>query len=160
VNRHDGRPPGGTTLVGPFWTRRRVARHLGIRPADVAGWPLLAVSSPLGIEEAYPEFQFADVGVRRDVSILATLLRRRVDECAAIDWFFRPNPGLRDIAPLQWLVDRGSFDSVLEALPEPTREVPGGHAGDIEHARSAWRSHGAVAADRVGFTTPWDQPAG
>lgn len=143
-------------MVGPFWTRRRVARHLGVATTEVPRWPLLSVSSPLGVEEAYPEFQFADVGVRRDVSILGLLLRRRVDECPAIDWFFRANPGLRDLPPLQWLGDRGSFDAALEALPEPTSPVPGGAGRDIEEARAAWRSGAAVDVRRVGFTAPWD----
>jgi hypothetical protein len=151
--------PRGLTLVGPFWTRRRVARHLGVPPAEVPEWPLLAISSPLGVEEAYPEFQFADVGVHRAISILGLLLDRRVEQCPAIDWFFRPNPRLRDLPPLQWLTDRGSFDAALEALPEPTKEIPGRADHDLEEARAAWRSGAAVESVRVGFTAPWDDTA-
>lgn len=141
--------------MGPFWTRRQVARHLGIRPDEVPGRGLLHITGRLAVEEAYPVFQFAEVGARRDVSLIGVLLARRIDQAAACDWFFRPNPRLRDLPPIQWLTDRGSFESVLDALPEPDEHRPGPPRSDIDDARAAWLA-GSREAARVGFTAPWD----
>jgi hypothetical protein len=148
-------PKGGITLVGPFWTRREVARHLGVRPGEVAGWGLLRITGRLAVEEVYPTFQFAEVGLRRDLALVAVLLARRMDHPAACDWLFRPNPGLRDVAPIQWLADRGSFESVLRVLPpDGRRRTP--DRSDIDEARAAWLEASRTGATRVGLTAPWN----
>lgn len=149
-------PPGGITLVGPFWTRREVARHLGVRPGDVAAWGLLRITGRLALEEVYPAFQFASVGLRRDLALVGVLLTRRMDHGAACDWLFRPNPGLRDVAPIHWLEDRGSFESVLRVLPESDGRRRAPDRSDIDQARGAWLEASRAGAAKVGLTAPWD----
>jgi hypothetical protein len=147
------RPGGGITLVGPFWTRRRVARHLGTPEHEVARLGMLRLDAPTAVEEAYPEFQFDDAGARRDVVLLATLLRRRVDDAAACDWLFRPNGRLHGLPPMQWLAEHGRFEALLEALPVPKGAEVGGR--DLEQARAAWQR--MEAGEPAGLTTPWDK---
>lgn len=143
--------------MGPFWTRRQAARHLGVRPGDLASWRLLHITGRLALEEVYPAFQFAEVGLRRDIALLGVLLARRIDQAAACDWLFRPNPRLRDIPPIQWLSDRGSFEAVLDALPEPESGRPSPPRSDVDEARAAWLAATRDAATQMGLTAPWDR---
>jgi hypothetical protein len=136
-------------------TRRLVARHLGVAPAEVTSWGLLHITGRLALEEVYPAFQFAEVGVRRDLALLGVLLTRRIGHAEACDWLFRPNPRLRDLPPVRWLSGQGPFEAVLEAL----RDVEG-HGlprDDVDRARAAWLSAGRDDAEHVGLTAPWDQ---
>jgi hypothetical protein len=150
------RPPGGITLVGPFLTRRQVARHLGVPYTEVPSWSLLHIAGRLAVEEVYPEFQFAQVGVRRDLALLGVLLTRRMDHAAACDWLFRAHPQLRDLPPIRWLADSGPFEAVLEALPHPDADRLDVPRDDVEKARAAWLSAARDDTERVGLTAPWD----
>ncbi len=143
--------------MGPFWTRRQVARHLGIRAAEVPSWGLLHITGRLALEEVYPIFQFAEVGLRRDVALIGVLLTRRIDHAAACDWLFRPNPHLRDLPPIQWLTDRGSFEAALEALPEPDPHRPAPPHTDVDEARAAWLAATRDATTQIGLTAPWNE---
>lgn len=118
--------PDGLLLIGHCWTRARVARHIGAQPAEVAASPhLLRIDAPIAYEEAYPVFQFQPSGLRVDVAVTGLLIRRRVSDDRACDWFFRPNPAVGGTTPLLWLDKGGSLDRLLVGLPEPTRPLPG-----------------------------------
>jgi hypothetical protein len=120
------RRPDGLLLIGHCWTRRRVAGHLEIAPAQVVASPhLLRIDAPLAYEEAYPSFQFDENGLRVDVAVTGLLLRRRTADDAACDWFFRGNAAVSGTTPLAWLDGGGSIDRLLGGLPEPTRPLPG-----------------------------------
>ena len=114
------RAPPGLVLLGPFWTRRRVQRHLH-RPADgvTSDLALLRLTSPIGLGEVYPAFQFDDDGVRPDAAMLNLLLHRRVDDLRACDWYAEALPRLGHLSPLDWLLLGGEYEQLLDVLPEP-----------------------------------------
>lgn len=125
------RPPDGVLLVGHSWTTGRVAHHLRTTSAAVTAHPhLLRIDGPICLEAAYPCLQFDEDGVRIDVAIISMLVRRRVTDDEVCDWLVRPNPTLAGTAPLTWLEVIGSLEPLLMALPEPTRQHPGGTAAD------------------------------
>lgn len=136
------RSPGdGLLLVGHSWTRRSVARHIGATPAEVVANPhLLRIDSPVSYEEAYPAFQFDEQGIRVDVAVTGLLIRRRVPDDLACDWFFRPNPAASGASPLAWLDNGGTLDRLLEGLPTPARPLPGAPRADdgIADQVEAW----------------------
>ena len=125
------RPSDGLLLVGHSWTTGRVAHHLRITPAAVTTHPhLLRIDGPICLEAAYPCLQFDGEGVRIDVAMIGMLVSRRVPDDEVCDWLVRPNPALGGTAPLTWLDVIGSLEPLLMAMPEPTRQHPGGAATD------------------------------
>ena len=145
------RPHDGVTLVGPFWTRRQVAAHLGITIGEVRRQPiLLRVVGALSVEEVYPSLQFDESGVRREVGFLARLLKRRVTDVEACDWLLRPRRRLDNRSPIAWLAADGDVDRVVRSLPAPSRPVPGGVSlpGDVDEWKTA-------ASPTRSPTAPW-----
>jgi len=144
--RRSHRPPDGLLLVGHSWTAGRVARHLQITPAAVTAHPhLLRIGGPICLEAAYPCLQFDGEGARIDVAMIGMLVSRRVTDDEVCDWLVRPNPALGGTAPLTWLDVIGSLEPLLMAMPEPTRQHPGGAAtGDgISDQVESWIRRGA-----------------
>ena len=127
------RPNDGVTLVGPFWTRRQVARYLGVtRGRAREHRHLLRIEGALSVEEVYPVFQFSHGTVRREVVFLAQLLKRRVTDVEACDWLLRQVRSLDNRNPIDWLVADGDVDRVVRCLPAPSRPIPGGAGLDGE----------------------------
>lgn len=116
-------PADGVTLYGPFLTARQVAARIG--------WPassrrsLLYLECPVGVGRAYPSFQFDERGQTREVAFLAPLLTRRVSHEEACDWLLRPHAALAHLSPIGWLAADRDVQRVIDALPHPSRPVPG-----------------------------------
>lgn len=132
-----------------------MARRLGELPEAIR-WrrDLLRIDAPTGVEEAYPTFQFEADGLRREVAFVVLLLKRRITDEESCDWLLRTNPRLGHRTPSEWL-RTGAIEPVIEALPRPTRPMPG-PAPDIDLAevRSAWLRLNGV--DVPGWHTPWE----
>lgn len=118
------RPDGGITLLGPFLTAAEVTARTGRIPASFRQ-PLLKIACGLGAGCAYPAFQFDDRRQSVEVAFLAPLLIRRVGHEAACDWVVRPNRALDFLSPITWLRADRDVRRVIEALPQPTRPLPG-----------------------------------
>lgn len=137
------RPTGGVTLHGPFLTAAGVRARIG-RSAVSYGrtHTLLSIGCPIGAGKAYPAFQFDEHGQTREAAFLATLLVRRVSHEEACDWLVRRNPALAMETPLAWLLADGDVQWVIDALPHPSRRLPGttemGEAEILEFTRRAW----------------------
>lgn len=152
------RPRDGLLLIGHCWTRAQVAHHLAITPDAAASHPhLIRIYGPLCYDAAYPCLQFDEAGVRLDVAVIGLLARRRVPDDLVCDWLVRPNPRLGGASPLTWLDNVGSVQPVLEALPEPTRPLPGRlHPDDAAGEQVASWVRRAEGSDPLG-RAPWSE---
>ena len=107
----------------------------------VADQRLLRLGHPIAFEEVYPAFQFDDDGIRWELEPLLPILRRRMGDHQVADWLIRSNPAFAYRSPLDWLAVTKSLQPVLDALPEPTRPLPGGDdRADRASAAHAWRT--------------------
>jgi hypothetical protein len=136
--RRGGVPPGGRVLLGPFLTGRQLGRQIGAHPRWLCNQEyVLRIDGPVG--PAYPAFQVADDRLRTDVCFMGLLLRRRVDDIAACDWWVRPVPDLGSVSPLVHLDAGRRIQPLIEALPEPTVDVPArSSTPDLDRARETW----------------------
>lgn len=153
-------PRGGRVLLGPLLTEGQFARRIG-RPAwQIRHQPfLLRVSGPISVGPAYPAFLLDGSELRLDVVFLVLLLRRRVTDLEACDWLVRPQGALGNRSPLVWLTAGHSLESVVAALPEPTRPLPAGAARPRrDEIRRAWLDFKHDQAT-PGLEIAWDQLA-
>ena len=144
------RPPPGIVLLGPFLTHRQVAHRLDTADrAFRSSSALLRITSPIGLAEVYPAFQFRSDGVRPDISTLNRLLHHRVDDLRACDWYVEPLESLGYRSPLAWLDAGRDLEDVPAVLPEPIGPTPGTKPA----TRVTWQSE--AIAESPGFSTPW-----
>lgn len=112
-------PPGGRVALGPFLTERQFEQLVHASPGSIRSHPfLLRIAGTLSLGPAYPAFQLDGDIVRADVAWVVTLLKKRMSDLDACDWFVRHNLALGGLAPLEWL-DRGlGLEEAARAIPE------------------------------------------
>ena len=110
-------------LQGPFLTRSEAARLARVDPTTLAHRPDLLRIGGTWLEESYFAFQFSKGGVRRELAVVVSQLRRVLDDAAAADWLITSNPHLYGTSPLVWLNHGGSVTRALTAIPGPPSDL-------------------------------------
>lgn len=154
--RRGDAPSGGRVLLGPLLTGRQLGRRIGADPRWLRRQEyLLRIDGPAG--PAYPAFQVADHRLRTDVCFMALLLRRRVDDRSACDWLVRPALRIGSVSPLYHLDAGRRLRPLIEALPEPTVDVPErGSTPDLDRARHTWLEMRA-GSESPGWQSAWER---
>jgi hypothetical protein len=63
----------------------------------------------------YFEFQFDDVGIKRDLGSAVHTLHRDFEDVEIADWLARPNPVLNHLTPLRWSASGRNGQRLTEA---------------------------------------------